>query len=85
MRLDEANALNINDLSNGYFIILETLTIKNKDKESPVNELWVWVLVVIYKEPASSYYWLNFKVLYFYHFRNKSLKSLKEHKILRID
>ena len=74
MRLDEANALNINDLSNNYFN-LETLTIKNKDKESPVNELWVWVLVVIYKEPASSYYWLNFKVLYFFNLLGISFRK----------
>ncbi|CAK68769.1 unnamed protein product (macronuclear) [Paramecium tetraurelia] len=53
MRQDEANGLNINDL--------KQLNIKNKDKESPVNELWIWSLVVIYKEPASSYYWNNFK------------------------
>ncbi|CAD8076302.1 unnamed protein product [Paramecium sonneborni] len=53
MRQDDANSLNINDL--------KQLNIKNKDKESPVNELWIWTLVVIYKEPASSYYWNNFK------------------------
>ncbi|KAM3140868.1 hypothetical protein pb186bvf_007095 [Paramecium bursaria] len=67
MRLTEATSLNPAEIAK--------LVMKNKDQESPVNEVFLWILQVIYKEAASNYYWNNFKEQVFEKDKGEDIKK----------
>ena len=33
-----------------------------EDRRSQGHDVFLWILLVVYKEPVSKYYWSNFKV-----------------------
>lgn len=33
-----------------------------KNFEDPLNDIFIWIIKIFYKEQKSAYYWKNFKV-----------------------
>lgn len=50
-RIKLSNEMNIKSLSKIHI----------EDKKSPANEVFRWVLVSMYNEPETKYFWPNFK------------------------